>query len=56
MIVTSESKKLTGIIKYWYKFFKDQREDMSCESNITTEFNAILKGIKNHGRTTKSMR
>ena len=48
----SELKKLTGIIKDQYTFFKDQIENMSCESNTTAEFDAILKGIKYHGRTT----
>ena len=30
-------------------------DDTSDESNITKEFDAILKDMKNNGRTTKSM-
>ena len=64
-------KKQKDIEKDQYKLLKEQRndgidgnreddvkaedEDMSGESNITKNFDAVLKDIKNNRRTAKSI-
>ena len=67
---SSQIIKNTDITKSQYKFLKGQKnkvidnkredidireENKSGESNITKEFNAILKDIKNDIKTTKSI-